>query len=154
VFKNELFSKLKFMRKSILTIEDSKGLNYLYSKIFEKEFDVVQVNNFFQAFKHLQSNTFNDLIIINISDTKSDNFKFLKHISTSSLFCNIPKVIISKNNDEELKTKTIDLGVNLFISLPFEPVSLTIKIKEILNDKEFVKPTLKQKIFSFGFLPL
>ena len=150
----ELFSKLKVMRKSILTIENSKALNYLYGKIFEKEFDVIPVNNFFQAFKHLQSNTFNDLIIINISDTNSDNFKFLKHISTSSLFCNIPKVIISKNNDEELKTKTIDFGVNLFISLPFDPVSLTTKIKEILNEKVFVKPTLKQKIFSFGFLPL
>lgn len=142
------------MRKSILTIEDSRALNYLYSKIFEKEFDVISVNNFFQAFRHLQSNSFNDLIIMNISDTKSDNFKFLKHISTSSLFCDIPKVVISKNNDEELKSKIISFGINLFISLPFDPVSLTIKIKEILNVKKFVKPTLKQKIFSFGFLPL
>ena len=142
------------MRKSILTIEDSGALNYLYSKIFEKEFDVISVGNFFQAFKYLQSNTFNDLIIINISDTESDNFKFLKHISTSSLFCDIPKVIMSRSTDVEFKNKVLDFGINLFVSMPFDPVALTFKIKEILSPKPAVKFTLKQKFFSFGFIPL
>ena len=145
--------KLKLMRKSILTIEDSGALNYVYNTIFKKDFEVLSVGNFFQAFKHLRANTFNDLIIINVPDTNSDNFKFLKHISTSRLFCDIPKVIISKSKDEDLKNKTLDLGVNLFVSMPFDPVSLSTKIKEIMYEKQVVKFTKKQRFFSLGFLP-
>ena len=126
------------MRKSILTIEDSGALNYLYNKILEREFDVTSVTNFFQAFRHLQTKSFSDLIIINIPDINSDNFKFLKHISTSSLFCDIPKVIISKSNDDDLKTKAIDFGANLFVSMPFDPISLSNNVKDILHDKEAI----------------
>ncbi len=151
---NGLFYKLKVMRKSILTIEDSGALNYLYNKIFEKEFNVSSVTNFFQAFRHLQTKSFSDLIIINIPDIKSDNYKFLKHISTSSLFCDIPKVIISKSDDVELKNEVLNFGVSLFISMPFDPLFLAGKIKEILYEKEVIRTVRKQRFFSFGFFPL
>jgi two-component system, chemotaxis family, chemotaxis protein CheY len=124
------------MRKSILTIEDSKGLNSVFNTIFKKEFEVSSVSNHFQAYQHLQSHLFSDLIIIDIADSDSDNFQFLKHSSTSSLFCNIPKVVISKSKDASLKKETLDLGASFFLSMPFDPIMLSKKVKEIMIEKD------------------
>ncbi len=124
------------MRKSILTIEDSKALNSVFNTIFKKEFEVSSVSNHFQAYRHLQSNLFSDLIIINIADSSSDNFQFLKHSATSSLFCNIPKVVISKSTDANLKRETMNLGASFFLSMPFDPIMLSRKVKEIMFEKD------------------
>lgn len=123
------------MRKSILTIDNSKALNCVFNTIFKKEFEVSSVSNHFQAYRHLQTNLFSDLIIINIADFDSDNFQFLKYSSTSSLFCNIPKVVISKSSDENLKKETLKLGASFFLSMPFDPIMLSIIVKEILFEK-------------------
>ncbi len=123
------------MRKSILTIEDSKALNSVFNTIFKKEFEVSSVSNHVQAYRHLQSNLFSDLIIINIADNSSDNFQFLKHSSTSSLFCDIPKVVISKSADAGLKKETMDLGASYFLTMPFDPILLSRKVKELMVAK-------------------
>jgi two-component system, chemotaxis family, chemotaxis protein CheY len=124
------------MRKSILTIEDSKALNNVFNTIFKKEFEVSSVSNHVQAYHHLQTNLFSDLIIINIADYDSDNFQFLKHSSTSSLFCNIPKVVISKSTDINLKKEILNLGASYFQSMPFDPIKLSHKVKEIMFEKD------------------
>jgi DNA-binding NtrC family response regulator len=68
------------LKKSILTIQDSKALNYLFATIFEKEFNVFFVNNYFEAFRHLQLKVIDvHLIIVNIPDENSDNFKTYVH---------------------------------------------------------------------------
>ena len=124
------------MRKSILTIEDSKALNSVFNTIFKKEFEVASVSNHFQAYQHLQANLFSDLIIIDIEDCDSDNFQFLKHSCTSSLFCNIPKVVISNSTDANLKKETLNLGATFFLSMPFDPIMLNKKVKEIIFEKD------------------
>jgi PleD family two-component response regulator len=126
------------MKKSILTIEDSKALNNVFNTVFKKEFTVSAVSNHFQAYQHFQSNLFSDLIIINIADSTSDNFKFLKHSFTSSLFCNIPKVVISKSTDPNLKKETLALGAAFFLSMPFDPIILYRKVKELIFEKDKV----------------
>ena len=139
------------MRKSILTIGDSKALNSVFNTIFKGAFNVSSVCNHFQAYQYLQSNTFSDLIIIDIADSASENFYFLKHISTSSLFCNIPKVVISKSTDVNLKKEIMDLGASYFLSMPFDPINLSRKVKEIMFEKDgvFQKLSPFQKSWDF-----
>jgi DNA-binding NtrC family response regulator len=135
------------LKKSILTIQDSKALNYLFATIFEKEFNVFFVNNYFEAFRHLQLKVIDvHLIIVNIPDENSDNFIFLKHMYTSSLFSNIPKVVISKSSDIHLVSKTKDLGVSLSINMPFDPMLLLRRVNEIINEKENRGPIIKNII--------
>lgn len=123
------------MKKSILTIVDSTALNYVFTTIFKKDFDVVSVSTYNEAFQHLRSNRFDDLIIINIPDTESDNFRFLAHMNSSSLFRNIPKVVISKSGDRLLKKKAIALGASFFFQKPFDPAVLCEKVRELTREK-------------------
>jgi CheY-like chemotaxis protein len=136
------------MKKNILTIEDSKALNYVLNTVFEKEYEVTSVNNYSDAFDHLQSNISNDLIIINIPDTESDNFHFLEHISTSYKFRNIPKVVISRSADAQLKEKLEGLGASLFLTKPFDPVFLSNKVQDLIYTKG--KKTKKRLSFNLN----
>lgn len=123
------------MKKNILTIEDSKALNYVLNTVFEKEYEVTSVNNYSEAIDHLQSHISNDLMIINIPDTESDNFHFLEHLSTSYKFRNIPKVVISKSADAQLKERSEGLGACLFLTKPFDPVFLSDRVQSIIYTK-------------------
>lgn len=68
-----------------------------------------------EAMKKLQSQDETDLIILDIPNDTSDNYKLLQHISTSSVLSNIRTVVISNSDDPSLKHKTAELGVSLFL---------------------------------------
>jgi two-component system, chemotaxis family, chemotaxis protein CheY len=124
------------MKKSILIIEDSKALNYIIATILKPEFDVFSANSYAEAFNYLRSADFVDLILIDVSNDESDNFRFLAHLSSSSLFCNIPTVVLSSSTDNQLENKTKALKASFFLPTPFNPSFLSEKIKELIYEKE------------------
>jgi len=95
-----------------------------------------RAHNSFEAFQYLRSGQSVDLIIINIPSDQSDNFRFLAHFSSSSLFYSIPTVVLSNSKDSQLRTKIKALGASLFLNTPFDPVLLMEKVKEIVHEKE------------------
>jgi two-component system chemotaxis response regulator CheY len=138
------------MKKTILTLEDSQALNFVLNTVLEKDYEVASVNNYTEAFDYLQSSLSNDLMIINIPDTDSDNFQFLEHISTSYMFRNIPKVVISKSNDESLKKKSAELGAALFLTKPFDPVYLSDKVQDLIYTRGKGVKTKKRRSFNLN----
>jgi CheY-like chemotaxis protein len=124
------------MKKSILIIEDSKALNYVLSTIFKPSFNVILAKNNFDAFQVLRSNQIIDLILLDIPAEESDNFRFLSHLSSSSLFDDVPKVILSNSTNQELINKIKTFKACIFFTTPFNPVSLAEKVKQLIDDKE------------------
>ena len=132
------------MRKSILIIEDSKAMNYVLTTVFRKDFDVFTARNYAEAFYQLRSKDMADLVIMNIPDDKSENYMFLAHLSSSSLFYDIPVVVLSDSKDSLLSNKIKALGASLFLNTPFDPVRLSEKVKELIvktESRQFMKVT-------------
>lgn len=138
------------MKKAILTIDNCNAINYVFNTMFEKDYQVTSVRNYSEALDHLQSNLSNDLMIIDIPDTESDNFEFLEHISTSSLFRNIPKVVISNSADQQLKNKSVQLGASLFLTKPFDPVYLSGKVQDLIYEKGKKVTVKKRRVFNLN----
>ena len=135
---------MKTMRKSILTIDDSKPVSYVLATIFKNDFDVYSANNYSEAFSYLQSGQVAELIIINVPDEHSENFMFLAHLCSSSLYNHIPVAVLSASNDNQLRNKIKSMGASLFLSTPFDPIRLSEKVKELICEKEnkrFIKKT-------------
>lgn len=124
------------MRKSILIIEDSKALSYVLTTIFKNDFDVYAANNYAEAFGFLRSKQMADLIIMNVPNDESENFMLLAHLSSSSLFSDIPTVVLSDSRDNQLRSKTKALGASFFLNTPFDPIRLSEKVKELFHEKE------------------
>lgn len=124
------------MRKSILTIEDSKALSFVFATVFKNDFDVYSAKNYAEGFYYLRSEKIVDLVIVSIPDEESENFTFLAHLSSSSLFCDIPVVVIADSNDKRLSIKSKALGASLFLSTPFDPIRLSEKVKALIGEKK------------------
>ena len=116
-------------------------MNFLISTVLKKDFNITSAKNGIDAMHQLQSDLNRDLIILNISDVESDNFQLLEHISTSSVLKDIHRVVISDSNDEQLKSKSAELGASLFITKPFDPVLLSDSVRDLikLNETSFGK---------------
>jgi PleD family two-component response regulator len=116
-------------------------MNFLISTVLKKDFNITSAKNGIDAMHQLQSDLNRDLIILNISDIESDNFQLLEHISTSSVLKDIRRVVISDSNDEQLKSKSAELGASLFITKPFDPVLLSDSVRDLikLNETSFGK---------------
>lgn len=124
-----------------MIIEDCNAMNFLISTVLKKDFNITSAKNGIDAMHQLQSDLNRDLIILNISDVESDNFQLLEHISTSSVLKDIRRVVISDSNDEQLKSKSAELGASLFITKPFDPVLLSDSVRDLikLNETSFGK---------------
>lgn len=138
------------MKKAILTIDNSKAISYVFNTMFEKDYEVTSVQNFSEAINHLQSTPSNDLMIIDIPDADSENLEFLEHISTSSIFRNIPKVVISKSDDQQLKNRSVQLGASLFITKPFDPVYLSGKVQDLIYENGKKSIIKKRRSFNLN----
>ena len=116
-------------------------MNFLISTVLKKDFNITSAKNGIDAMHQLQSDLNRDLIILNISDVESDNFQLLEHISTSSVLKDIHRVVISDSNDEQLRSKSAELGASLFITKPFDPVLLSDSVRDLikLNETSFGK---------------
>ena len=132
------------MKKAILTIEDCNAISYVINSVLSKEFSVTSVGCCVEAMEHLHTTNKKDLIILDISDSSSDNFELLEHLSTSSVLRKIPTVIISNSDDIHLKNRTAELGASLFLTKPFDPVYLSDQVRDLVySDNE--KPVKRRK---------
>lgn len=124
------------MKKSILTIVNSNALNAVISTVCKQEFDMIPARNYGEAFYFLRSRPDIAIAIIHVPGQMSENKLFLDHISTSSLFGELPVIILAESTEAKLWAKTEKNGSFHFMSTPFDPVRLLEKAKELTYEKE------------------
>lgn len=119
--------------KRILFIEDDEPLCELLSKIFSKHYQVMVINNGFDAWCFLTEGDRPDIIVSDINMPMLDGLEFLENLTQSGLYKDIPVVILSGINDVTKRKECLSLGAQAFIDKPFEPVMLLETVSRILN---------------------
>lgn len=101
--------------------------------------------------ERIASGNTTDLIILSIENVQDENVEFLYHLGTSSLLRNIPVIILSNTNYEELKSVCLESNVHAFFAKPFNPLELIEKINQtILTTNESQILYKKRKIFNLN----
>lgn len=135
-------------KKNVLAVEECSAMNFILDSVLKNDFTITSVDNCGHALHALKSNNTQDLIILNVENGQSENFKFLEHLSSSAILKDIKTIVISNYDDEDIKNKSHALGANLYISKPFDPVFLHSSIQTLIGDK--VTPSIKKRKFSFS----
>jgi CheY-like chemotaxis protein len=133
------------MKRSILVIEENRSLRYLITTLFTNIYIVRSVENNRQAMLLFNSGYNADLIILDVADMKSENLELLEHVSTSSIFSNVPVIVLSSSHDEDLKNICLQSGANDFLTKPFNPVYLFEKADELLLSEHIPDVIHKRK---------
>ena len=129
-------------------VESSRALQFLITTILSEKNIVKSVQNSRHAMQLFASGFEASLLIVDIPNMESENFEFMEHITTSSIFENIPVIVLSANADEELKNTCLELGATCFLTKPFDPVYLSEKVNQLLSvgEPDIVVP--KRSVFN------
>lgn len=125
--------------KSILVVEDSEEIQMILKHAMSAEYRVVCTTNLEQARLSIYNNKF-DLILLDLSLPDGDGLHLCSELKKSDLYCDIPVIILSAKNSLKEKAEGFQLGIEDYVTKPFDPSELKIRIESRLKKiSEFKK---------------
>ncbi|MFL2678981.1 MAG: response regulator transcription factor [Alphaproteobacteria bacterium] len=132
----------------ILCVDDDDKIRELLKVFLKKnDFTVSTARNVDEAIEKIKFFIF-DVIVLDIMMPKSSGIDFLTLFRNKNI--NTPIIMLTANNQLDIKTKSYTLGCDDYLSKPFEPTELVLRIKKLLNPR--VNNLSKQKKKYFGDL--
>tara|TARA_B100000886_G_scaffold117341_1_gene78936 strand:+ start:53 stop:733 length:681 start_codon:yes stop_codon:yes gene_type:complete len=118
------------MKKSILIVDDDKRLRELLKNyLSEKNFDIYLIEDFEEAKEILPIIKF-DLIILDRMMPSGDGINLIKFIKKNF---NSPIIMLTAMGSDKNKIDGFKFGANDYLSKPFEPEELYLRINNLLN---------------------
>lgn len=128
--------KPKIMRKpKILIVDDSKPILCLLEVVLGKKFDVFAANDGFSAMSWLMEGNKPDVILSDLQMPNIDGVEFITYLSGSDYYNQVPVLVLSGANEEEVTQKYGALQIAGYITKPFDPAELIEKIDSALKQK-------------------
>ncbi|NJD39353.1 MAG: diguanylate cyclase [Geobacter sp.] len=130
------------MADSVLIIDDSEAVREKIIKVLESR-DLFsrfyQAEDGLEGFKKLLVSPV-DIVLCDLEMPRMDGFKFLGMIKGRQEVADTPIIILTGNDDREMKIKGLEQGACDFITKPFDPEELVarmrvhLKIKHLQDD--------------------
>ncbi len=137
------------MKNNILIVDDSKPILCLLEAILGKYYSVTSVSDGLAAIDWLTGGNKPDLIISDVQMPLIDGWALARHVSSSALFKDIPIIILSGADSEEIKSKCDEFGINEYLLKPFDPIHLLEKVKNILLSVPLKKKPAQYNLFAY-----
>ena len=144
------------MKKNILIVDDDKRLRELLKDyLTEKNIDVYLCEDFLEAEEVLSFFLF-DLIILDRMMPSGDGIDLVKHIKNNA---NTPVIMLTAMGEQQNKIDGLKTGADDYLSKPFEPEELFLRIKNLLNlytslSNKNIRVTFGDFIFEISSLKL
>lgn len=124
---------MKNGERTILIIDDQASIRFLLGSFLKNEYRVIGFEDGFSAMQWLVSANFPDLILLDLDVPRLSGIDFLSQIKKSGFFQDIPVVIISGDHSKETISNCNHLGVNAYLTKPFDPMNLNAIVKKIFD---------------------
>ena len=117
----------------ILCVDDDDKIRELLKVFLRKNnFSVSTAQSVDDAKKLLNLFIF-DIIVLDIMMPKISGTEFLDTFRKENV--NTPVIMLTANNQLNIKTQSYDLGCDDYLSKPFEPMELILRINKLLNPR-------------------
>ena len=124
-------------KQTILLVEDNHALQNFIKSILLPYYNVEIANNGLEALRLLEKTHHSSLITYHLilSDVmmpEMDGFALLKEVKKTAEFCAIPFIILTARADIQDKLQALRIGVDDYMTKPFEAAELLLRIKNLL----------------------
>lgn len=119
--------------KKILFVDDKPSISRLVVQFLKNSFDVTTREDGLHALSWLQDGNIPDLILTDLQMPNMDGFEFIKRIKESGYFSDIPVVVLSSRDSSSDRVKCLKMGAEDYLTKPFNPEELQVRIERILN---------------------
>jgi len=113
----------------LIVDDDDKIRNLLKEYLTENNYIVSTAENADQAKERLQYLRF-DIIILDVMMPGQDGYELTKEIKKQ---IKVPIILLTAKGEVENRIKGLELGADDYLSKPFEPKELILRIKNIIN---------------------
>lgn len=121
------------MKPLILAVDDSKAMRYLLQTVLGKRYQVVTAPDASSAMYWLSQKNFPDVILANAQLRDTVDWEFVDYLKNSFLYKDIPAVILSSLEKEEVEQKCMQYKVEQFFLKPFNPLSLVETVDKLVQ---------------------
>ncbi|PID91775.1 MAG: hypothetical protein CSA96_06770 [Bacteroidetes bacterium] len=119
----------------ILLVEDNPDLQmFLYNEM-SPTYNIVSAQNGEEALR-LATEGLPDLIISDIMMPVMDGIELCKRIKENEITCHIPVILLTAKTGTESQIEGFESGASDFITKPFNPEILRLKVKNILDSRK------------------
>jgi UDP-glucose 4-epimerase len=123
----------------ILVIDDDKDTTDLISARLKRNgFKVLAANSALKAFEYLNKNT-PDLIILDLIMPGTDGYEILRKIRLGKQNKEIPVIVLTGKTSHLDKIYALKMGVDDYITKPYEPEEFIGRIRAVLRRSQPVK---------------
>ena len=129
-------------KKNILIVEDHHSIRMLLGMMLSKQYSVTTKKDGLEGMSWLGSGNIPDLIVLDMSMPRLSGTEFLSGIRSSGFFRDIPVVVLSANDDPTEMDECHQLGIDDYVTKPFNPVTLSERINQILASREALNQSI------------
>ena len=114
----------------ILVVDDDEGIRSLVKKYLnENKYLITTANSAEDAFEKIRIIKF-DLIILDIMMPGKSGLEFIKD---NKKYLDTPVILLTAKGQADERVEGLEVGADDYLSKPFEPKELLLRIKNILN---------------------
>jgi chemosensory pili system protein ChpA (sensor histidine kinase/response regulator) len=116
-----------------LVVDDSITMRRVTQRLLERRgVKVLTARDGLDAITVLQDNEL-DVILLDIEMPRMDGYQFASHVRNDAKLKDIPIIMITSRSGEKHRAKAIELGVNDYLSKPYQEAQLVASIEALLG---------------------
>ncbi len=126
----------------ILIVDDERSNRKVLSELLSEEFDVILAKNASQVFQRLNGEQVIDLVLLDIMLPDMDGYEILKRMKNNDDQKDIPVIFITVLDSTEDEEKAFQLGAVDFITKPFHPSIVKLRVKnqiKLIEQKQMLE---------------
>ena len=116
-------------KKTMLIVDDQIIMQEFLYSFFSDEFEVVCKEDGGAAMSWLKTQKVPDIILADVNMPGINGIEFLNGLANDQDLSAIPTIMLSGNNDSAARIAALKLGAKDFVSKPFNPEELNLRIK-------------------------
>lgn len=132
-------------RKKILIVEDNADIRNYIKSILGSNYSIEEAENGLVGWDLIHANEF-DLVISDLMMPEMDGIEMCKRMKASVETDHIPIIMLTAKSDIENRIEGLSLGADSYITKPFHPKHLTVRVAKLLELRELLKERYSHKI--------
>jgi ligand-binding sensor domain-containing protein/signal transduction histidine kinase/DNA-binding response OmpR family regulator len=153
--ENEIGSTEKFVlttaktakehRKRILIVEDNQDIRSYIHSILAADYIIDEAENGVVGLEMVTLHDF-DLIISDLMMPEMDGITMCKQLKSSIETDHIPIVLLTAKSDIENRIEGLSIGADAYITKPFHPNHLIIRVAKLIETRELLKDRFSRRL--------
>jgi signal transduction histidine kinase/ligand-binding sensor domain-containing protein/DNA-binding response OmpR family regulator len=143
IHQNE--KKKRDNRKKILIVEDNADIRNYIKNTLDSKYAIEEAENGLIGWDLMNLHEF-DLVISDLMMPEMDGIEMCKRMKTSVETDHIPIIMLTAKSDIENRIEGLSLGADSYITKPFHPEHLKVRVAKLIELRELLKERYSRKI--------